>query len=359
MTTTADTGVDDAGGFPRRRRALAAERVRRLRAVPGALQCVVPGARRRGGRPRRLQRRRQVDRGADGHGARHRDVGPRAVRRPGRHRPAGLQDRPARHGARRRRAGRVLEPDGRGEPDPYLPPARGAQQAGREPRTGLHGLPHPRASGASRWPGRCRAASSGCCRWPRCWSCRPRCSWPTSCRSAWPRSSSTRSTTGSGRSTATAPRWSWSNNRCTGCSSWPTGPSSSTTAACAYEGEPSGAGKAVETLMARREEAAASGAAEASGPTCPTSRPSLRLDPTVVTGQSAHARSDAPAQRISGRHADERASHRRRRADDVRQAGRVVGQLAPGGPPRLRLDDACWSAPASTPSGSTTSSAAA
>lgn len=33
----------------------------------------------------------------------------------------------------------------------------------------------------------------------------------------------------------------------------------------AYEGEPSGAGKAVETLMARREEAAASGAAEALG----------------------------------------------------------------------------------------------
>jgi branched-chain amino acid transport system ATP-binding protein len=31
----------------------------------------------------------------------------------------------------------------------------------------------------------------------------------------------------------------------------------------AYEGEPSGAGKAVESLMARREEAAASGAAEA------------------------------------------------------------------------------------------------
>jgi hypothetical protein len=33
----------------------------------------------------------------------------------------------------------------------------------------------------------------------------------------------------------------------------------------AYEGEPSGAGKAVEALMARREEAAASGAAEALG----------------------------------------------------------------------------------------------
>jgi ABC-type branched-subunit amino acid transport system ATPase component len=33
----------------------------------------------------------------------------------------------------------------------------------------------------------------------------------------------------------------------------------------AYEGEPSGAGKAVEALMARREKAAASGVAEAEG----------------------------------------------------------------------------------------------
>jgi branched-chain amino acid transport system ATP-binding protein len=43
----------------------------------------------------------------------------------------------------------------------------------------------------------------------------------------------------------------------------------------AYEGDPSGAGKAVEALMARREEAAASGAAEALGasPTGPAGPP--------------------------------------------------------------------------------------
>jgi branched-chain amino acid transport system ATP-binding protein len=47
----------------------------------------------------------------------------------------------------------------------------------------------------------------------------------------------------------------------------------------AYEGEPSGAGKAVEALMARREEAAATGAAEAVGDT-----PAGSTEPPVGSG---------------------------------------------------------------------------
>ena len=46
-----------------------------------------------------------------------------------------------------------------------------------------------------------------------------------------------------------------------------------------YEGDPSGAGKAVESLMARREEAAATGAAEAVGDT-----PAGSTEPPVGSG---------------------------------------------------------------------------
>ena len=70
--------------------------------------------------------------------------------------------------------------------------------------------------------------------------------------------------------------------------------------------------------MARREEAAASGAAEAE------------------ESQSWAGRTDGPSRRQ--RH--ERAGHRRRRAHDVRQARRRAGELAPGGPARVRPDDA-------------------
>ena len=70
-------------------------------------------------------------------------------------------------------------------------PARACRAA---PRRGLRAVPGARRAPARSWPARCRAASSGCWRWPGCWSRRRSCWSPTSCRSAWRRSSSTRST---------------------------------------------------------------------------------------------------------------------------------------------------------------------
>ena len=54
---------------------------------------------------------------------------------------------------------------------------------------------------------------------------------------------------------------------------------------------------------------------------------------SVRPRQSSHERDAGSREAVH-----ERASHRRRRADDVRQARRIVGQLAPGGPARLRAD---------------------
>ena len=187
----------------------------------------------------------------------------------------GLQDRPARHGARGRGARRVLEPDRRGEPDAGLPPAGRAGASSRR-TSSAPTRPFPSSgNGGARSAGTLSGASSACSRWPRSSSCRPRSSWPTSCPWAWLRSSSTRSTRDCGRSIATAPRWSWSSSRSTGCSSWRTGPSCSTTAASPTRATRPAPAQAVETLMARREEAAASGAAEAEesdelGPAGPT-----------------------------------------------------------------------------------------
>ncbi len=55
-------------------------------------------------------------------------------------------------------------------------------------------LPDPRRAPAPDGRARSRVGSSACCRWPRSWWCRPRCSSPTSCPWAWRRSSSTPST---------------------------------------------------------------------------------------------------------------------------------------------------------------------
>ncbi len=71
----------------------------------------------------------------------------------------------------------------------------------------------------------------------------------------------------------------------------------------------------------------------------PPSRRSLRLASARNRGQSSPPRSDASPPRSARRQGHERAGHRRRRADDVRQAEWVVGQLASGGPPRFRVDD--------------------
>ena len=78
-------------------------------------------------------------------------------------------------------------------------PRRGAGRA----RPRLRAVPGARPTAAASWPAPCRAASSGCCRWPGCWSRSRSCWWPTSCRSAWRRSSSTRSTPASTACAAT------------------------------------------------------------------------------------------------------------------------------------------------------------
>ena len=57
---------------------------------------------------------------------------------------------------------------------------------------------------AARWRGRCRAASSRCCRWPVPWPPNPACSCSTSCPWGWPRSSSRASTSRWPRSPGTA-----------------------------------------------------------------------------------------------------------------------------------------------------------
>ena len=65
------------------------------------------------------------------------------------------------------------------------------------------------------------------------------------------------------RSIATARRWSWSSSRSAGALQLANWAVVLDHGSVAYEGDPAGAGKAVEALMARREKAAASGVAEA------------------------------------------------------------------------------------------------
>ena len=111
-----------------------------------------------------------------------------------------------------------------------------------------------------------------------------------------------------------APRWSWSSSR------WPGSSRSANRAVVldrgtvAYDGEPAGAGAAMEALMARREQAAASAVSRTDEEIDASERRSIH------DGGKQHAR----------------AGHCGRGADDVRQARRGAGQLASGRPVGLR-----------------------
>ena len=150
-------------------------RERRLRPLPGPVRRELqrPGGRRR--RPAGLQRGGQVDRGPGGLGAPSGDLGVGAHRRPRRDRPARLPDRPGRPGPRPRGPGDLRQPDGGGEPGPRLPPAGRTAGGGRTPWPTPTRRSRSWASGASSAAAPCRAASSGCSRWPRCWWSRPAC----------------------------------------------------------------------------------------------------------------------------------------------------------------------------------------
>ena len=50
----------------------------------------------------------------------------------------------------------------------------GRGQAQGQPRARLHGVSRSSGSGGARWAARSRAASSACSRWPRSWSCPPK-----------------------------------------------------------------------------------------------------------------------------------------------------------------------------------------
>ena len=109
------------------------------------------------------------------------------------------------------------------------------------------------------WAARSRAASNACSRWPRCSWCPPRSWWPTSSPWAWRRWWSTRSTRASSeinRNGTALVVVEQQVNRVLELATWAVVLNHGTVA---YEGEPAGAGAAMESLMARREEAAASG----------------------------------------------------------------------------------------------------
>ena len=165
-----------------------------LRAVPRAVRRVVRHPRGGGGRAHRSERRRQD------HG------GPRRLGPARRRRRDGSRSRDRTSPASRRRhfatAGIAHAPEGRSvfatltvEENlalPLPPPVRPRRRAAALDRA--YELFPRSASAAARTPARCRAASSGCSRWPACWCSSRSCSSPTSSRSAWRRSSRPRST---------------------------------------------------------------------------------------------------------------------------------------------------------------------
>ena len=229
-------------------------RQRRLRPLPRPVRRELHRARRRGGGAARLQRLGQVHGGPDGHrpDPSHDRDGPGVRAR--RHRAVGLQDRPGRGGPRARGPRHLRQPDGRGEPGARLPPAGRAAARWPEPWPVPTRPSRCSASAAASGEAPCRGGSNGCCRWPRCWWCRPSSWWPTSSPSGWRRWSSTPSTRACGRSTGRAPPSWWWSSRSTGCCPWPSEAVVLEHGAVAFDGPSSEAMAAVERVLAARGE---------------------------------------------------------------------------------------------------------